>query len=137
MQLVSIAEAPRILGVTPDEIRNRIRKGELQSGRFSTPQEIGMGVVLPDAAGPAQPVDPSPAPPPPPPEPPLFAQNPGVAAPPPAAAAPAPPSEAPAFQGFMSPEGPLSGASSSIRARRHPRVRDRPSRHRRRRWPRT
>ena len=44
---VSIAEAAERLGVSIDEIRNRIRRGELEARHVSTPQWIGMGVLLP------------------------------------------------------------------------------------------
>ena len=47
MAPVSIAEAAERLGVSIDEVRSRIRSGELEARHVSTPQWIGMGVLLP------------------------------------------------------------------------------------------
>ena len=48
MSTVTIAEAARRLGVSPDTIRSRIRSGELRSGRAATPRRFSLGVILED-----------------------------------------------------------------------------------------
>ena len=47
MEAVSVAEAAGRLGVSADEVRKRIRNGDLQSAPLSSAQGIGMGVLLP------------------------------------------------------------------------------------------
>ena len=59
MDAVSIAEAARRLGVSREEIRSRIRKGELESRQMSTATGVGMGVVLPDDGSSPQGADPA------------------------------------------------------------------------------
>ena len=66
MDPVSITEAARRLGVSREEIRSRIRKGELESRQMSTATGVGMGVVLPDDGSRptgGQPLQPTPPPP--------------------------------------------------------------------------
>jgi hypothetical protein len=67
---VSIPEAARTLGVSIDEVRRQMRTGELKSAQISTPDGLGMGVVLPnepsEAPGGPAPVDPGQSLPPPP-----------------------------------------------------------------------
>ena len=73
MEPVSVVEAARRLGVSTEEVRKRIRNGELQSAPLPSDQGIGMGVLLPgdetagpssyDLGGAATPAPPFPEPP--------------------------------------------------------------------------
>ena len=48
MDVVSIPEAARRLRISTDAVRSRIRRGELKVQQVSTPESVGMGVVMPD-----------------------------------------------------------------------------------------
>ncbi len=47
MYSVSLREAAQILDVPMDEIRRKIKKGELRATQIVTPGGLGMGVALP------------------------------------------------------------------------------------------
>ena len=52
MESVTLTEASRRLGVSVEEVRNRIRRGELQARQVTTATGLAMGVDLPDAEQP-------------------------------------------------------------------------------------